>query len=140
MRGSGSQGPKGLRRSVGPTTHRWDGIASRTFSTRWAAKWSFTLMPRRAVGEIINLCHEREVLVSTGGFLEQVLFQRKDAVKSYLRECKERGFDTIEISSGFITLPAGDWLRLVEQVQKAGLREAGLRAKPEVGIQFGQGG
>jgi len=92
-------------------------------------------MPRRAVGEIINLCHEHEVLVSTGGFLEQVLMQGKDAVKSYIRECKELGFDTIEISSGFITLPADDWLRLVEQVQKAG-----LKAKPEVGIQFGAGG
>jgi len=64
---------------------------------------SFALMPRRAVGEIINLCHEDEVLVSTGGFLEQVLLQGKDAVKSYIRECKELGFDTIEISSGFIT-------------------------------------
>jgi phosphosulfolactate synthase (CoM biosynthesis protein A) len=96
---------------------------------------SFALMPRRAVLEITKLCHEHEVLVSTGGFLEQVLLQGKDAVKSYIRECKELGFDTIEISSGFITLPADDWLRLVEQVQKAG-----LKAKPEVGIQFGAGG
>ena len=96
---------------------------------------SFALMPRRAVLEITKLCHEHEVLVSTGGFLEQVLMQGRDAVKSYIRECKELGFDTIEISSGFITLPADDWLRLVEQVQKAG-----LKAKPEVGIQFGAGG
>ncbi len=96
---------------------------------------SFALMPRRAVLEITKLCHEREVLVSTGGFLEQVLTQGTDAVKSYIGECKELGFDIIEISSGFITLPAADWLRLVEQVQKAG-----LRAKPEVGIQFGAGG
>ena len=96
---------------------------------------SFTLMPRRAVGEIINLCHEHQVLVSTGGFLEQVLMQGKDAVKGYIRECKDLEFDTIEISSGFIALPADDWLRLVEQVQKAG-----LKAKPEVGIQFGAGG
>ena len=96
---------------------------------------SFALMPRRAVLEITKLCHEREVLVSTGGFLEQVLMQGKDAVKSYIKECKDLGFDTIEISSGFITLPAADWLRLVEQVQKAG-----LKAKPEVGIQFGAGG
>ena len=86
---------------------------------------SFALMPR----------HEHEVLVSTGGFLEQVLMQGKDAVKSYIRECKELGFDIIEISSGFITLPADDWLRLVERVQKAG-----LKAKAEVGIQFGAGG
>jgi phosphosulfolactate synthase (CoM biosynthesis protein A) len=96
---------------------------------------SFTLMPRRAVLEITKLCHENGVLVSTGGFLEQVLMQGKDAVKSYIRECKDLGFDIIEISSGFISLPADDWLRLVEQVQKAG-----LKAKPEVGIQFGAGG
>jgi phosphosulfolactate synthase (CoM biosynthesis protein A) len=96
---------------------------------------SFTLMPRSAVLEITKLCHENGVLVSTGGFLEQVVMQGRDAVKSYIRECEELGFDIIEISSGFITLPADDWLRLVEQVQKAG-----LKAKPEVGIQFGAGG
>jgi phosphosulfolactate synthase (CoM biosynthesis protein A) len=44
---------------------------------------SFTLMPRRAVGEIINLCHEHEVLVSTGGFLEQVLTQGKRGEELY---------------------------------------------------------
>ena len=96
---------------------------------------SFTLMPRRALLEITKLCREHDVLVSTGGFLEHVLTQGKDAVNSYIRECKELGFDIIEISSGFITIPADDWLRLVEQVQKAG-----LKAKPEVGIQFGAGG
>ena len=96
---------------------------------------SFTLMPRHALIEITKLCHEHDVLVSTGGFLEHVLTQGKDAVNSYIRECKELGFDIIEISSGFITIPADDWLRLVEQVQKAG-----LKAKPEVGIQFGAGG
>jgi phosphosulfolactate synthase (CoM biosynthesis protein A) len=56
-------------------------------------------------------------------------------VDRYIRECRELGFDIIEISSGFITLPADDWLRLVERVRKAG-----LKAKPEVGIQFGAGG
>jgi len=96
---------------------------------------SFALMPRRALLEITKLCHEREVLVSTGGFLEHVLMQGKDAVKAYIRECKELGFDIIEISSGFIALPADDWLRLVDQVQKGG-----LKAKHEVGIQFGAGG
>jgi len=30
---------------------------------------SFTLMPDRAVQDIIELCHEHEVLVSTGGFV-----------------------------------------------------------------------
>ena len=44
------------------------------------------------------------------------------------------GFDILEISSGFITIPVDDWLRLVEKVQ-----HAGLKARPEVAIQFGAG-
>jgi len=96
---------------------------------------SFSLMPREALQELLHLCHQYDVLVSTGGFIEFVLTQGREAVDSYIRECKELGFDIIEISSGFITIPTDDWLRLVEKVQ-----QAGLKAKPEVGIQFGAGG
>ncbi len=96
---------------------------------------SFTLMPRPALAELLNLCHEHNVLVSTGGFLEYVLTQGAEAVDAYVRECREVGFDIIEISCGFITIPTDDWLRLIEKVQKAG-----MKAKPEVGIQFGAGG
>lgn len=96
---------------------------------------SFTLMPRRQLVDLIELCHRHDVTVSTGGFIERVLTQGADAVDHYIRECKAVGFDIIEISSGFITLPADDWMRLVERVQKVG-----LKAKPEVGIQFGAGG
>jgi phosphosulfolactate synthase (CoM biosynthesis protein A) len=96
---------------------------------------SFSLMPRQVLKELISLCHEHHVLVSTGGFIEHVLTQGSDAVNRYITECKEVGFDIVEVSSGFITLPADDWLRVVEKVQKAG-----LKAKPEVGIQFGAGG
>jgi len=73
--------------------------------------------------------------VSTGGFLEYVLAQRRDAVDRYLEECRELGFDIVEISSGFVTLPVDDLVRLTKVV-----REAGLKPKPEVGIQFGAGG
>src|SRR6266403_344927 len=96
---------------------------------------SFSLMPRAAVKEIIDLCHQNEVLVSTGGFLEFVLRQSPEAVGQYIRECKDLGFDIIEISCGFITIPTTDWIRLVERV-----KQAGLKPKPEVGIQFGAGG
>jgi phosphosulfolactate synthase (CoM biosynthesis protein A) len=96
---------------------------------------SFTLMPRPALAELLNLCHEHNVLVSTGGFLEYVLTQGAQAVDHYIRECRELGFDIIEISCGFITIPTDDWLRLIERVQKAD-----MKAKPEVGIQFGAGG
>ncbi|HLJ92487.1 MAG TPA: phosphosulfolactate synthase [Gemmataceae bacterium] len=96
---------------------------------------SFALMPRRAVRELIDLCHTHQVLVSTGGFIEFVLGQGSEAVHRYIGECKELGFDIIEVSSGFITMPLEDLVRVVEAVQKAG-----VKAKPEVGIQFGAGG
>jgi phosphosulfolactate synthase (CoM biosynthesis protein A) len=96
---------------------------------------SFSLMPRQSLKELIDLCHDHDVLVSTGGFIEYVLTQGSPAVDRYIQECAAVGFDIIEISSGFITIPTDDWLHLVERVQKAG-----LKAKPEVGIQFGAGG
>ena len=96
---------------------------------------SFSLMPRNAIRELLEICHAHQVLVSTGGFIEHVLTLGPEAVERYIPECKELGFDIIEISSGFITIPNDDWLRLVEKVQKAG-----LKAKPEVGVQFGAGG
>ena len=96
---------------------------------------SFSLMPRKALAELIKLCHAHEVAVSTGGFLEYVLTQGPQAVEAYLAECHELGFDIVEISSGFVTLPVDDLVRLTERV-----RDAGLKAKPEVGIQFGAGG
>lgn len=96
---------------------------------------SFSLMPRRRLIELIELCHSYDVLVSTGGFIEYMLTQGPGAVDAYLDECKAVGFDIVEVSSGFITLPVDDIVRLVRRVQ-----EAGMKAKPEVGVQFGAGG
>jgi phosphosulfolactate synthase (CoM biosynthesis protein A) len=96
---------------------------------------SFALMPRESVRALNELCHEHDVEVSTGGFLEYVLTRRGDAVERYLDECRELGFDIVEISSGFVTLPVDDLVGLTRAV-----REAGLKPKPEVGIQFGAGG
>jgi phosphosulfolactate synthase (CoM biosynthesis protein A) len=96
---------------------------------------SFALMPPEALKGIIETAHRYDVQVSTGGFIEHVLTQGPEAVDRYIQECRNVGFDILEISSGFITIPVDDWLRLVEKVQKSG-----LKAKPEVGIQFGAGG
>jgi phosphosulfolactate synthase (CoM biosynthesis protein A) len=96
---------------------------------------SFTLMPQAKLRQVIDVCHAHDVPVSTGGFIEHVLTQGPEAVDRYIAGYKDVGFDIVEISGGFITIPTGDWLRLVERVQKAG-----LKAKPEVGIQFGAGG
>jgi phosphosulfolactate synthase (CoM biosynthesis protein A) len=96
---------------------------------------SFALIPKRQVRELIDLCHRHDVLVSTGGFIEYVLTQGPEAVDRYIEACAALGFDIIEISSGFIAAPVQDLVRITERVRKAG-----LRAKPEVGIQFGAGG
>jgi phosphosulfolactate synthase (CoM biosynthesis protein A) len=96
---------------------------------------SFSLMPRKAVKELIDLCHKYDVKVDTGGFIEHVLTQGNEAVDRYIDECRRIGFDIVEISSGFLSVPADDLVRLTEKVRKAG-----MKAKAEVGIQFGAGG
>ncbi|WP_077328283.1 phosphosulfolactate synthase [Virgibacillus siamensis] len=96
---------------------------------------SFTLYREEQLKELLDLAHHYNVKVSTGGFIETVLTQGPEAVDHYISECRRVGFDIIEISTGFITMPVDDIVRLVEKVQKAG-----LLAKPEIGVQFGSGG
>ena len=96
---------------------------------------AFTLMPESALREILDIAHEHDVMVSTGGFIEHVLTQGPEATDRYIDEVARVGFDILEISAGFISIPTDDFVRLVERVQRAG-----LKAKPEVGIQFGAGG
>ncbi|KAK4109195.1 hypothetical protein N656DRAFT_792126 [Canariomyces notabilis] len=98
---------------------------------------SFSLFPEDKLRELIDLAHEYGVYVSTGGWIEHVLTQSdaSTAVTRYLKKCKSLGFDVIEISSGFLSLPPDDWVRLLNKVQSEG-----LKAKPEIGIQFGAGG
>jgi len=84
---------------------------------------------------MINLAHQYGTYVSTGGWIEHVLRYGAEAVENYLAEAQALGFDVIELSTGFISLPDGDLLRLVGRVAKMG-----LEAKPELGIQFGAGG
>lgn len=101
---------------------------------KWAGG-SFALLPREQVRKFSDIAHENDAYVSSGGWIETVLRYGDDAVDQYLKEAKEVGFDTIEISTGFIMLPTSGLERLVEKVTKAG-----LKAKPELGIQVGSGG
>ncbi len=75
----------------------------------------FALKSRNALKAIIELCHGNNVLVSIGGFIEYVLTQGAEAAEQYIEECKKLGFDIIEMSRGFITVPPDDWLRLIER-------------------------
>ncbi|KAJ5664739.1 Aldolase-type TIM barrel [Penicillium macrosclerotiorum] len=98
---------------------------------------SFTLFQERALRELIDLAHEHGVYISTGGWAEHLLAHPdpNTVFDRYLQKCKDLGFDVIELSSGFISLPEEDWLRLVDKVHSYK-----LEAKPELGIQFGAGG
>lgn len=101
---------------------------------KWAGG-SFALLPKEQVRKFSDIAHENDAYVSSGGWIETVLRYGDEAVDHYLKEAKEVGFDVIEISTGFIMLPTSGLERLVEKVTKAG-----LKAKPELGIQIGSGG
>ncbi|KAF8636238.1 hypothetical protein AX17_003723 [Amanita inopinata Kibby_2008] len=99
---------------------------------------SFSLMPRDGLRALIDTAHKHDCYVSTGGYIERVLSSsagNKHVIEKYLQACKDSGFDVLEISSGFLSIPTEDWLSLVELTASYG-----LKPKPEVGIQWGAGG
>ncbi|KAJ5097597.1 hypothetical protein N7456_008318 [Penicillium angulare] len=98
---------------------------------------SFSLFEEKPLRELIDLAHENDVYVSTGGWAEHILTHpdANTAFDRYLKKCKDLGFDVIELSAGFLSIPDDDWLRLVDKVHSYK-----LKAKPELGIQFGAGG
>ncbi len=49
---------------------------------------SFSLMPRKAVKELLDICHRHDVLVSTGGFIEHVLTQDQRLSTGTLRNAR----------------------------------------------------
>ena len=95
---------------------------------------SMRLLEREKVKKIIDVCHDRGVYVSTGGFIERVIVEGSVAVDKYIEECKELGFDVVEISSGLANIPLEDKVELVRRV-----KEFGLKPKPEVSVMIGAG-
>ncbi len=99
------------------------------------AAGSFSMIPKKSLSQLLDLAHSYDVQVSTGGWIEYVLTQGRQAVDRYIEEVKSVGFDILELSAGFISIPVDDWVALVERV-----KDEGLKPKPEVGIQWGAGG
>jgi phosphosulfolactate synthase (CoM biosynthesis protein A) len=97
---------------------------------------SFTLMPEDVLREILEVCHEHNVKVSTGGYIETVLVRDNDKVEQYLAEVERLGFDVVEISSGLLSIGSDDLVGLTELVAE----EYEIEPKPEINVQFGAGG
>lgn len=95
---------------------------------------SMRLLTKTRVKEIIKACHDHQVYVSTGGFVERVIVQGSETVDRYIKECKQLGFDVVEVSSGLAPIPLKDKLEIVKQVQKLG-----MKPKPEVSMMIGAG-
>ncbi|KAL0257351.1 hypothetical protein SLS55_008162 [Diplodia seriata] len=124
-------GPRYLSDVLETMGHHVDGLKF--------AGGSFSLFPEPQLRELLDIAHRHGVYVSTGGWMEHVLAGSGGdvgrGVDRYLEKLKELGFDVVEVSTGFLSLPPDDWMRVVERVH-----QKGMKAKPELGIQFGAGG
>ena len=81
------------------------------------------------------VAHFPDRYVSTGGVVKRVLSASggsRGALSKYLATCKNVGFDVLELSSCFLSIPTNDCASLVEFTAKHG-----LKPKPEVGILVG---
>jgi phosphosulfolactate synthase (CoM biosynthesis protein A) len=56
--------------------------------------------------------------------MEHVLLQPNthEVVDKYVAKCKELGFYVLECSTGFLSIPPDDFVRLVEKVEASGLK------------------
>jgi phosphosulfolactate synthase (CoM biosynthesis protein A) len=95
---------------------------------------SMRLLSVDMVKRILKVCHDHDVYVSTGGFIERIIVQGPDAVDRYLEECKSLGFDVVEISSGLAPIPLDDKVEIIKQVKRRG-----MIAKPEISLMIGAG-
>ncbi len=95
---------------------------------------SMRLLDREVVKRIVRLCHDHGVYVSTGGFVERVIVQGPRAVDRYIEECKDLGFDVVEVSSGLAPIRLEDKVAIVRRV-----KELGLKPKPEISMMIGAG-
>lgn len=92
------------------------------------------LHPLNVVKKIIKLCHDNNIYVSTGGFIERVIVDGPDAVDRYIEECKNLEFDVVEVSSGLAPISLNDRVEIIKKVHYEG-----LKSKPEISFIRGAG-
>ncbi|KAH9796576.1 protein HEAT-STRESS-ASSOCIATED 32 [Citrus sinensis] len=92
---------------------------------------SHSLMPKPFIEEVVKRAHQHDVYVSTGDWAEHLIRNGPSAFKEYVEDCKQVGFDTIELNVGSLEIPEETLLRYVRLV-----KSAGLKAKPKFAVMF----
>lgn len=92
---------------------------------------SHSLMPKAYIKEVTNMAHKHNVYVSTGDWAEHLLHKGPSAFKEYIEECKQLGFDTIELNVGSLGVPEETILRFIRLI-----KSGGLKAKPQFAVKF----
>ncbi|KAK7363005.1 hypothetical protein VNO77_05131 [Canavalia gladiata] len=83
---------------------------------------SHSLMPRATMKQVIDMAHQHDVYVSTGDWAEHMIRKGLSGFKEYVEECKQLGFDTIELNVGSLGIPEETLLRFVRLVKSDGLK------------------
>src|SRR5699024_8936536 len=65
---------------------------------------AFTLYPEKELKEILDIAHEYDVKVSTGGFMESVIPQGAHAVDHYISECKRVDRKSTRLNSSHVSI------------------------------------
>ncbi|XP_059661116.1 protein HEAT-STRESS-ASSOCIATED 32-like [Cornus florida] len=92
---------------------------------------SHSLMQKDFVKDVTNMAHKHNIYVSTGDWAEHLLRKGPSAFKEYIEECKQLGFDTVEINVGSLGVPEETLLRFVRLI-----KSGGLKAKPQFAVKF----
>lgn len=92
---------------------------------------SHSLMPKSYIKEVTDMAHKHNVYVSTGDWAEYLPRKGPSAFKEYIEECKQLGFDTIELNVGSLEVPEETLLRFLRLI-----KSGGLKAKPQFAVKF----
>ncbi|GAV74990.1 LOW QUALITY PROTEIN: ComA domain-containing protein, partial [Cephalotus follicularis] len=92
---------------------------------------SDSLMPKSYIKQVIDMAHQHHVYVSTGDWAEHLLRKGPSSFKDYVEECKQLGFDTIELNAGSLDIPEETLLRYVRLI-----KSGGLKVKPQFTAKF----
>lgn len=92
---------------------------------------SKSLLPKDYIKGVTRLAHDHNVYVSTGDWAEYLLRRGPSGFKEYIEECKQLGFDTIELNAGSLGVSEDTLLRYVRLI-----KSSGLKAKPQFSVKF----